>query len=81
MFNYKLSTVIFQQLENGEGPSNGGALSVGKEIQQENDDDSSDDNMSYDFDDSSDDCGNEEDDGLHRGCQPRLEWDHSTMSI
>lgn len=62
--------------------SAGGALSVGKQRHADNDDDSSDDNMSYDYDDSSDDGGgNEEDDGLHRGCAPRLEWDHSTMSI
>lgn len=65
----------------GSGPA-GGALSASKHRHAENDDDSSDDNMSYDYDDSSDDGGgNEEDDGLHRGCAPRLEWDHSTMSI
>lgn len=71
-----------EQLEcDGSGPA-GGALSAGKHRHAENDDDSSDDNMSYDYDDSSDDGGgNEEDDGLHRGCAPRLEWDHSTMSI
>lgn len=71
-----------QQLECDSGVSAGGALSVGKHRHADNDDDSSDDNMSYDYDDSSDDGGgNEEDDGLHRGCAPRLEWDHSTMSI
>lgn len=63
------------------GVSAGTALSAGKQRHVDNDDDSSDDNMSYDYDDSSDDGGNEEDDGLHRGCAPRLEWDHSTMSI
>lgn len=69
-------------MERAGGESAGGALSVvGKQRHVDNDD-SSDDNMSYDYDDSSDDgVGNEEDDGLHRGCAPRLEWDHSTMSI